>query len=319
MTIPTYIITGFLGSGKTTLLNRLLAYSTGLKTAVIENEYGSESIDSSLISSSANLNLDLSSGCLCHDLRNEFLDMLNRIVEQKRAEGLHLLLVEASGISDPALIAEPFRQVDLIKKYFDLRGILTVVNAETMEDEVSDFELARQQISSADILYIARSENVRPAYLESQRSGMLQTLNPFAQILHDSEQAAENTILNFSRQKELEIEPIPKTHEDINTVTLKLKGAFDKGKLFGLLHVLLLIQGNQFYRIKGWVWLEGTQRPQLLNALRHSFVLEDPQENIKDKIKPMENTIVLIGKSLKQKAIESKFVQCLSKHKPLLK
>jgi len=105
--IPATVVTGFLGSGKTTLINRILRERHGRKIAVIVNEFGEISIDGQLVIHDIEQQLvEFNNGCLCCTVRGDLVETLNRL--QQRAGQLDGILIETTGLADPAPVASTF-------------------------------------------------------------------------------------------------------------------------------------------------------------------------------------------------------------------
>ncbi|MCR5655524.1 MAG: GTP-binding protein [Lachnospiraceae bacterium] len=154
--IPVVLITGYLGSGKTTLLNNLLCQESR-KVAVVVNDMGEVNVDAKLIKNEGAKTLDtrmveLSNGCICCTLRDEFMKEVEGLATVKGLEGI---FVEASGISDPASIAEAFLSYEEMnsKATFFLSSIVTVVDADRIYSEfLTDLEEDRDKEGDPDII-----------------------------------------------------------------------------------------------------------------------------------------------------------------------
>jgi len=142
---PVTILTGFLGSGKTTFLNHLLEQNPSKRYAIIENEYGQESIDSELILRAEDGIMELNNGCLCCTLNENLYEILNTLYQ--RREEYDELIIEATGVADPRGLADPFLNNYSIKKQFPLNRIICLVDAEQVEDQLRTTEEAIHQIT----------------------------------------------------------------------------------------------------------------------------------------------------------------------------
>ena len=130
--VPATVLTGFLGSGKTTLLNHILAdNSHGLRFAIIENEFGDVGVDEKLIAGkkqSTNEDvIEVMNGCICCTVRGDLVQALKRLHKQVRS--FDAVLIETTGMADPAPVAQTFFVDDVVKKLYRLDGIITVVDA----------------------------------------------------------------------------------------------------------------------------------------------------------------------------------------------
>ena len=134
--IPVTILSGFLGAGKTTFLNYLLQENKGIRYAIIENEFGEQGIDNELVLRPDETIVELNSGCLCCTLNDNLYDILNELHE-RRSE-FDEIIIEATGVADPAGLAQPFIVHPLIKKHFPLRGIICLIDSEQVEDHLKE-------------------------------------------------------------------------------------------------------------------------------------------------------------------------------------
>ena len=111
---PVTLLTGFLGAGKTTLLNAILAYRNGTRFAVVENEIGEEGIDGELVLKAEDNIVEMNNGCLCCTLNDNLLEILTDL--HKRREDWDEMIIEATGVADPAGIAQPFLKIPPVRR-----------------------------------------------------------------------------------------------------------------------------------------------------------------------------------------------------------
>lgn len=155
--IPLMVVGGFLGAGKTTLLNRLLTQAHGRRLAVLVNDFGTLSIDEKLITSHDGETISFANGCVCCTLGDSFMLTVDRLLERELVP--ELIVVEASGVADPANIAaiatlEPRLQRDLV---------VVLADAETVRERANDERLAdtlARQLASADLLVLNKTDLV---------------------------------------------------------------------------------------------------------------------------------------------------------------
>ena len=130
--IPVSILTGFLGAGKSTLLNRILKDPAMKDAAVIINEFGEVGIDHLLVESSSDTVVELSDGCLCCTVRGELVDTLAELVDGMQTgkiKPLSRIVIETTGLADPAPVMQSVMGHPAIAQHFDLDGMITVVDA----------------------------------------------------------------------------------------------------------------------------------------------------------------------------------------------
>jgi len=158
------IISGFLGAGKTTLLNRLLKADTGLRIAVLVNDFGSINIDSQFITSKGNDVLKLSNGCICCSISAGLIEQLESLLGEP--EPPQYVLIEASGISDPGRIARILKY-PVLRRRFQLDTILTLLDAGELPAIKSECrQLVMTQLEAADIVIINKIDNCKLRQLQ---------------------------------------------------------------------------------------------------------------------------------------------------------
>jgi G3E family GTPase len=163
--LPFTVIGGYLGAGKTTLLNHLLTNAAGLRIAVLVNDFGSVNIDADLIRSHDGETISLANGCLCCSLVNGFARAIGEI--RARADAFDHMVVEASGVADPAKIAQYGQMYEL-----PLDGILLVVDAEQVRIQAVDKyvgDTVLRQLAQADLILLNKTDLVSPEALSSLR------------------------------------------------------------------------------------------------------------------------------------------------------
>jgi G3E family GTPase len=178
--VPLTILTGFLGAGKTTLLNHILHGDHGLRIAVLVNDFGAINIDSQLIVGVEGESISLSNGCICCTIRDDLL--VETIKLLKRPQPPEYIIVETSGVSDPAAVASTFLMPEL-SQFVSVDGILTVTDAEhllTLKDEME--ALATAQIDVADMVILNKVDQVTPYKLTDVKNYIL-NITPDARIL----------------------------------------------------------------------------------------------------------------------------------------
>jgi G3E family GTPase len=196
--VPVTILTGFLGAGKSTLLNRILKDPDMRDAAVIINEFGDVGIDHLLVESSGDSIIELSDGCLCCTVRGELVDTLAMLMDSMqtgRIRPLKRVVIETTGLADPAPVMQAIMGNPVIATNFDLDGMVTVIDAVNGLQTLDNHEEARKQVTVADRLIVSKSEMdgaVSAAALEAR----LRSLNPRAPILDAGrEEAGKASIL----------------------------------------------------------------------------------------------------------------------------
>ena len=193
--VPVTILTGFLGSGKTTLLNRILSEEHGKRIAVIENEYGEVGIDQALVINADEEIFEMSNGCICCTVRGDLIRVLGNLM--KRRDKFDYVLVETTGLADPGPVAQTFFMDDEIRAEFSLDGIVTLVDAVHIEQQLGRSDESTEQIAFADILVLNKTDLVNGEALNRLES-RLRDMNRMARVVR-SERAnvSVDTVLNL--------------------------------------------------------------------------------------------------------------------------
>lgn len=163
--IPVTILTGFLGSGKTTLLNHLLTQKTGLRIAVIENEFGSVSIDSGLVISATEEVIELNNGCICCAVRDDLASAARSLMN--RREQIDAVVIETSGLADPGPVMTTFILEKDLQESFQIDAVVTVVDALHLDRHLGNSPECERQIGFADVVVLNKTDLVSPADLDA--------------------------------------------------------------------------------------------------------------------------------------------------------
>jgi len=177
--IPVTVLTGFLGSGKTTLLNRILSERHGRKLAVIENEFGEVGVDNQLVIQSEEELFEMNNGCICCSVRGDLIRILGRLL--KRKDRLDGILIETTGLANPAPVAQTFFTDDEMRRNFRLDGIVTVVDAKHVGAHLDSGDESVKQLAFADVILLNKTDLVPAQELEALES-RVRGINAFASV-----------------------------------------------------------------------------------------------------------------------------------------
>lgn len=188
--IPVSIITGFLGAGKSTLLNRILKDKAMRDAAVIINEFGEVGIDHMLVEASNDSIVELADGCLCCTVRGELVDTLAELLDGMQTgklKPLSRVVIETTGLADPAPVMQSVIGHPALAQSFDLDGVITVVDMVHGLSTLDTYPEAVRQVAVADRLILSKTKLADPA-TETALLARLHALNPRA-IVTDGDTA----------------------------------------------------------------------------------------------------------------------------------
>src|SRR6267142_809016 len=183
--IPVTVLTGYLGAGKTTLLNRILSENHGKKYAVIVNEFGEIGIDNDLIIGADEEVFEMNNGCVCCTVRGDLVRILDGLM--KRKGKFDAIIVETTGLADPAPVAQTFFVDEDVQKNARLDAVVTVADAKWLQERLKDAPEAKNQIAFADVILINKTDLVTAEELREVEA-RIRGINPYAK-LHRTERA----------------------------------------------------------------------------------------------------------------------------------
>ncbi len=317
--IPATVVTGFLGSGKTTLINRILREQHGRKLAVIVNEFGEISIDGQLVIHDEEAQLvEFNNGCLCCTVRGDLVETLGRL--QARAGTLDGILIETTGLADPAPVASTFFAADEVKAGIRLDAFVTVVDAVNLERNLAQSNEAMEQVAFSDIILINKRDLVSSEQMDAVERRVRQ-LNPMARIYHTANAEIDLAdVLNvdaFDLVQKLEVDPEflgDHEHEHdpaIGSFVLEERRPIDVNRLMIWMNGVAQERGEDLYRTKGIFYANGFPDRLVFQSVRMLTTLrrDRPWAPGEDKI----TQFVVIGKNLDREEFAAGLAGCVFK------
>jgi len=313
---PVNIVTGFLGSGKTTLLQRLLRSPQLSEVAVLVNEFGEVGLDHHLLQGVAESTLLLENGCVCCAVRGDLQKALRGLLSQRtRGDVPHFrrVVIETSGLADPAPIAYTLFSETVLRHHFRLSGIITTVDA-VNGATIGNFPEAIKQISMADRLVVTKVDLADPSSVAALRS-QLRALNHSAHIIESAEIGAdlhrlvtddiydaEGKFREAGRWTADEMHGAHAHAAGVESFAVIFNHPLD-WTAFGIWASMLLHRhGADVLRVKGLLNVAGVPTPVLINGVQH--VVHPPSHLEKWPDDDRRSRLIFIVRGLQRPRIE---------------
>ena len=317
--IPATVVTGFLGSGKTTLINRILREQHGRKLAVIVNEFGEISIDGQLVIHDQDAQLvEFNNGCLCCTVRGDLIQTLGRL--QERAGQLDGILIETTGLADPAPVASTFFAADEVKAGIRLDAFVTVVDAVNLERNLTQSNEAVEQVAFSDVVLINKMDLVSSEQMAAVER-RVRALNPMAKIYHTANAEIDLAgiigVGAFDLVQKLEVDPEflgDHEHEHdpaIGSFVLEEARPVDINRLMLWMNGMAQERGEELYRTKGIFYAHGFEERLVFQSVRMLTTLR--RDRLWEAGEPRMTQFVVIGKNIARDEFAAGLSSCVFK------
>ncbi|MBB5422206.1 G3E family GTPase [Paraburkholderia sp. JPY158] len=332
---PVTVLTGFLGAGKTTLLNRILREQHGRRYAVIVNEFGTVGIDGGLVVGAEDEVIELNNGCVCCKVRGDLIRVVSALV--KRKDGFDGILIETSGLADPAPVVQTFFIDDEIRQRTRLDSVICVADAAHLQARIADSREAAEQLAQADIVLVNKTDLVDAVDLVAVQDA-IRRINPTAErmtsvrceiplaVLLDrgafdlkrlqlatsqgeSGNAArgERTSRYVPLRAGASFKQGHHTH-GIDSVSLRVERPLERTRFFSWLQQLVVEQGQDLLRAKGIVDLAGSERRFVFQGV-HMTMDTDFDRPWRDG-EQRDSRLVFIGRNLDRRELRESIRYC---------
>lgn len=322
--IPVTVLTGFLGAGKTTLLNHVLTADHGEKIAVIVNEFGQVGIDNQLVIGADEEIFEMNNGCICCTVRGDLVRILGELMEAKQGLGglrkadFDRVLIETTGLADPAPVAQTFFVDEKIADFYKLDAIVAVVDAKHAGQHLDEGHEAQEQVAFADVLLVNKVDLVSEREL-LQLENRLRVMNPAAKQYRTLQSHIEiGHILGvgaFDLEQKLELDPgfLEEEHhdhdDDVTSLFFREERPLDLRKMERFLSAWLAEHGADTFRYKGVLRIQGVKKRVVFQGI-HMLFSSVPDRDWKPDEAPCSE-FVIIGRNLDEAWFRRQFADCV--------
>ena len=315
--IPVTILSGFLGAGKTTLLRYLLKAEHGLKIAVIENEFSDAGIDTQLLGEEPVQVMTLANGCVCCTIHTDLTKALYLLLERLDSGEIAFdrLVIECTGLADPAPVAQTFFIDEELRERYLLDGIITLVDAAHADVHLAQ-TIAQAQIGFADRLLVSKRDLVDDATFDAlcERLTRINRRAPVRVVEHGKIDLAElldvrGFNLNADLGGGLSLRPVQPaaTVDRISSLVLRTDKPLDIDSLSTFMNQLLEDHGKQLLRYKGVLNIAGEDRRLVFQGVLKLYGFDWDTEWRADEAR--ESVMVFIADDLPEAKIREGFAQ----------
>ena len=316
--IPVTVITGYLGSGKTTLLNHILTGQHGRKVAVIVNEFGEIGIDGQLIEQDGDEQLiEFNNGCLCCTVRGDLIETIGKL--RQRAGELDAILIETTGLADPAPVASTFFVDEAVRASTRLDAFVTVVDAVNLEKNLEQSVEAQEQVAFADIVLVNKTDLASEEQLQ-RIERRVRVLNPLARMHRSVNSVIDlDLVLNvnaFQLDAKLQVDPEflgDHAHEHdaaITSIVLRQAQPIDMNRFMSWMAPLLQREGDRYLRTKGVFNARGFNERVVFQSVRMLTTMA--RFHAWGEGEPRHTEYVVIGRDLDREMLEAGLATCIA-------
>lgn len=271
--MPLFVLTGFLGSGKTTLLQRILRSDREVRTGVLINEYGEAGLDHRIVAHVADASAVVSNGCLCCSVRPELsralLDLLRRSLAGE-VPRFGRIVLETSGLSDPAPIINTIQTHPVLREYFRVAGVIATVDAVSGLDSSDDHAEFAKQVAVADQIVVTKTDLASPTAAASLAK-RIASINAIAPVRDARDPDFDPASLLDERVTTALVPPgvDASSPHAVKTFSVSVHDRLDWSSFVTWLSLLLNRHGRSVLRLKAMLNVAGEDAPVLVHGVQH--------------------------------------------------
>ncbi|CAN7713116.1 GTP-binding protein [Bosea sp. LjRoot9] len=314
--IPVTVLTGYLGAGKTTLLNRILTEDHGKKFAVIVNEFGETGIDGDLVVGADEEVFEMNNGCICCTVRGDLIRILDGLM--KRKGKFDAIIVETTGLADPAPVAQTFFVDQDVGDATKLDAVVTVTDAKWLTERLKDAPEAKNQIAFADVIIVNKVDLVSAEEL-AEVEAAIRAINPYAKLHKTTrcelpiDQLLDRNAFDLDRILDIEPDFLESGHhhhhsDEVRSMSFTIPGDVDPDKFMPWINDISQAQGPNILRSKGILAFKDEPRRFVFQGV-HMILDGDLQRDWKAD-ETRNSRLVFIGRDLDEGELRKGFLAC---------